>query len=650
MSHAWRCPQGLPHGLARDRVGSANWLDFRFLFAYDPWMNPPTSERTRANRLPSDAHGVVRSDGLLALDRRLATLGRARGPLRAVLARIACHLVAIRGWERIGYARLSDYAGERLGLSARWVRSLALVGEAFHAFPRLEESLAAGMLAWTKVRLLASLPRDEDEATWIARASQMTAEELSKTVRAVDRGSLECLSDDADEVSSRSRVFEVRCSPEVRWKWYAARGAASRAAGRTLPVAEVAELIAAEVLSSVPVDEQSDQDVCDEATASWTQPSELVKSSAVADGDDTRSAMRPGPPPASRAADPWRGYGELETLIVGLEHADAFELDDRLRRVLSMEQRLDARIGPLLVRIWDGWVHRALGYATREAYARERLGMDPTRARALVRLERAAALSEPFARAYRSGSLSAVKAGVLLPIVSSDPLGRFMEEWVAWAKRVTVRRLREDVEWALALEDTDAVAFRVSGGLPPDARRGVPDREIGAPRRDLATDTTPHLEPCSVRFFGPAEVVQLFRAVLCTVRRELERDGGRLPTEGQALGAMLDHVLGCWGALHAKVAARHRVFERDGWRCTVPGCTSMQNLHDHHIRFRSAGGSDEPANRVTLCAFHHLRGVHAARLRCVGTAPDGLTWQMGLRPGVAPLVAYRSGDVELMNV
>jgi len=76
----------------------------------------------------------------------------------------------------------------------------------------------------------------------------------------------------------------------------------------------------------------------------------------------------------------------------------------------------------------------------------------------------------------------------------------------------------------------------------------------------------------------------------------------------------------------------------------------MQNLHDHHIRFRSAQGSDALENRVTLCAFHHLRGVHAARLRCVGQAPDGLTWQMGIRPGIAPLVAYHAGDLQVTAV
>jgi hypothetical protein len=127
----------------------------------------------------------------------------------------------------------------------------------------------------------------------------------------------------------------------------------------------------------------------------------------------------------------------------------------------------------------------------------------------------------------------------------------------------------------------------------------------------------------------------------------MERDTGRLPTEGEALGAMLDHVLSTWGALDGKVASRHKVFARDGWRCAVPGCTSMQNLHDHHIRFRSAQGSDDLANRITLCAFHHLRGVHGGLLRCVGRAPDGLRWEMGIRPGVTPRLAYRSGDIRV---
>jgi hypothetical protein len=140
----------------------------------------------------------------------------------------------------------------------------------------------------------------------------------------------------------------------------------------------------------------------------------------------------------------------------------------------------------------------------------------------------------------------------------------------------------------------------------------------------------------------------LFRAVLCTLRRRVERDTGRLPTEAEALEAMLDHALASWGAddpwLRKRIRQHYPIFERDGWRCTVPGCSSRRNLHAHHIDFRSHGGSDDAANQTVLCAFHHLRGVHAGRIRVTGRAPGELTWELGLRPGLPPLARYRSGD------
>ena len=282
----------------------------------------------------------------------------------------------------------------------------------------------------------------------------------------------------------------------------------------------------------------------------------------------------------------------MQVLLDGAADADPFELDARLRRAFSLEQRLDARMGPLLFRVWGRWLHRALGYSTREAYARERLGMDATRARALVRLERAAMRSEPFARAYRSGGLSWVKAALLVPLVDRDPLGRFMGEWVTWAQRVTVRRLRADVDWAVTLQDVDPEAFRRTGGLPADREIGSqlpnPTSEADAPC-SVTDAERPTLraasEPCTVHMVGPPDVVRLLRAVLCTVRRRMEAVDGKLPTEGQALGVMLDYAFACWG-IGDKVPSEHRVFERDGWLCRVPGCTSMENLQKHHIQFR----------------------------------------------------------------
>jgi hypothetical protein len=49
----------------------------------------------------------------------------------------------------------------------------------------------------------------------------------------------------------------------------------------------------------------------------------------------------------------------------------------------------------------------------------------------------------------------------------------------------------------------------------------------------------------------------------------------------------------------------------------VPGCTSYRNLHDHHIHYRSAGGSDDLSNR--------------------GRAPDALRFEL-------PLATYGPGE------
>jgi hypothetical protein len=60
--------------------------------------------------------------------------------------------------------------------------------------------------------------------------------------------------------------------------------------------------------------------------------------------------------------------------------------------------------------------------------------------------------------------------------------------------------------------------------------------------------------------------------------------------------------------------------------------------------FRSAGGSDDLANRTTLCAWHHLRGVHAGLVRCAGTAPDALRFELAVRGLLPPLLTFAPGE------
>jgi len=153
-------------------------------------------------------------------------------------------------------------------------------------------------------------------------------------------------------------------------------------------------------------------------------------------------------------------------------------------------------------------------------------------------------------------------------------------------------------------------------------------------------------EDARVMVNAPADAARLFRATLASLQRGIERRAGRLPTQGEAFEAMLDHAVAAW-APPRRSARELAVLGRDDWRCTVPGCSSLRNLHDHHIVYRSHSGSDELANRTTLCAWHHLRAVHRGLVRCAGSAPGGLRFELGIRTGRAPLAIYRSGDVRI---
>ena len=56
------------------------------------------------------------------------------------------------------------------------------------------------------------------------------------------------------------------------------------------------------------------------------------------------------------------------------------------------------------------------------------------------------------------------------------------------------------------------------------------------------------------------------------------------------------------------VSYQQDIMERDGWSCGW--CGTNQNLHVHHIIFRSAGGSDDSVNLLTLCEKDHRELAH----------------------------------------
>jgi len=61
-------------------------------------------------------------------------------------------------------------------------------------------------------------------------------------------------------------------------------------------------------------------------------------------------------------------------------------------------------------------------------------------------------------------------------------------------------------------------------------------------------------------------------------------------------------------------AVRRRVLARDGYRCRAPGCTHTHFLEVHHLKPRTAGGSNQAENLVTLCSSCH-RVAHEGNQR-----------------------------------
>jgi len=371
--------------------------------------------------------------------------------------------------------------------------------------------------------------------------------------------------------------------------------------------------------------------VCGSELAPWHAAEAIAAEGLSARGvepDDPLAGL-PEPPPRPLLEDEGRDVlpaldwsavqealpDDVEALARGAEDLNAFALDRRMRAVLRAMHRVDFQLGRLLHLLFARRLHHRLGFSSAARYAEERLGLSARKARALVALERRSAPLPALAAAYRQGQVSWLRASSLLPVADSGSAAA----WVARAQAVTLRRLVDEVEWTLAVRDAGGEA---AGPPPVGARLVRPERQVCA-----------HAVDADITFYAPISVAILLRSAIASFT---------LPAEPswRGLERLLDHVHQEWSA---QPGHRDPIFARDGWRCAVPACTSRRNLHDHHLLFRSRGGGNARDNRITVCAWHHLRGIHQGRVRAWGTAPDAITWQLGCRPG-QPALLTLEGD------
>jgi 5-methylcytosine-specific restriction endonuclease McrA len=120
-------------------------------------------------------------------------------------------------------------------------------------------------------------------------------------------------------------------------------------------------------------------------------------------------------------------------------------------------------------------------------------------------------------------------------------------------------------------------------------------------------------------------------ALLGVAIRAARKAEGRWISNSTCMRRIAEHCIGVWKqTLKQRSTVQRRVLKRDKGFCQVPVC-SRPAAHAHHIVRRSQGGSDDPSNLVSLCAAHHLYGIHGGHIRVTGKAPDQLHWELGLR-------------------
>ena len=357
------------------------------------------------------------------------------------------------------------------------------------------------------------------------------------------------------------------------------------------------------------------------------------------------------------------GCRELDAIVRGLSRALANHELELSRFILSFHRA-------------DGW--RRSGYASEAQYARERLGMSRSsmaaRRALALRLERLPWVAHALGAGQIGVEAALQVVRVATPITEAA--------WVTRAQQRTIKHLREEVAAALvAVRVSGALRLPASGGAdcPPPAEvemaafheleQAVVSGSACQPRP--ANDSRVERDVCGVHLSEPASderqawLVMLgslsqwlesglqlsaagdnaapsrmgLRAGRTALRlrvtratyvwwRGLEAQARRwLPRGLSFLSFLCLSLWQAWRQLLGADVAYGQIYIRDRYRCTSPVC-SRKDVTPHHLQFRSAGGSDTPANTTSVCTWCHLCGVHGGRIRAAGSA-ELIHWELG---------------------
>jgi hypothetical protein len=531
-------------------------------------------------RVPREPDEAVCHKWVRIVEALLVRVGRARGALDVSIGDWLCALAVGDRALRLGYVSIGDYARERLGMAASTAQKMARFAKALRARPLLRAAVRAGEVSVRQAEAILPLAIGEDEAAWVARAR---------------RGTVRALKDAVKESQSQQ--------PEDDEEWLPVRVQISP---ESLPLVDDAMRVAGKLLGATALKSQRFGAMCEEyigghAVSDDGDPDDGVHSEGGACHGSLASTA------AGEPSEPLQEWLEQETkrwafldevspiAAPGVgpdEETDPRVIDQELRRLMGERERWDGDFGHLamLFKGMKGW--ERLGFASFKHYCDERLGIGVRAVEQRAALERRLYELPALRQALLAKRLSYEKARLIARYAEEDSL----QSWIDRAEKLTCIDLRRQLE---RQEETQMCA------------RG--EFEVWMPRRTVGL------------------VAMAFRAA--------RRAAGRSLSPGECVVRILAHFVETWGpVVDAERSTPHRkVLARDEGFCRVPGCSRAAD-HAHHRKYRSAGGSDDPENLLSLCAAHHLHGVHMGWIKVDRVAPDRLRWQLGVRPGFEPIV------------
>jgi hypothetical protein len=530
--------------------------------------------RTLEPPAPHELPGLMREEAGYLLDGLLVRVAHARGALDVAMGELLADLDVGGRLVALGYSCVADYGREELGLKDSTARNLARLARALRERPLLRAAVWRGEVSSRKAETILAVARGEDEAAWVERARLETVRALRAAVKAAEAAAPE-----EDEAWSR---IEVSLTPDQRLVVDAAMELAGKVIERPgAPKWQKLEAICTEYLGEHPVEPDARPRIS------------IAPRSGAGEGENDRELV------AYRLRD----AAEREELKAWLEQEyrrwdfleampprpgdpgdadvqrDPHALDARLKELAVRRRGWDALVGHLAMLLRMCGLSSDMKFFSFGHYVEERLGMSERAVGQRIALARKLYELPKLGAALKEGRISYVKAREVARVASD----RSEAEWIAKADGLTCIALRREID------SGDEAQMCSSGRMA-----------VLAPER--------------------------VAIVVAETVRAVRKATGKWVTPGEALAIASAHFIRVWQEkLRERTTPQKRALARDGWRCTVPGCSRMA-LHAHHIEFRSKGGSDDLANLTSLCPMHHLLGVHGGYLKVTGIAPD-LVWR-----------------------